>query len=343
MFKKIMIIMFVCALAGCQSTQTQPIESATAQVASAEEAPLQVNLEDYNKILSTFDRGYDDGIDHHKFRDRLDADALAAFISSGVNVDARNEAKQTALMQTSSADVMQALIKAGADVNARDAEGRTPLMFLEDHNCFADSLAQEVPKIGCDLLYKEDDMDDADDFEPGDIPCAAVCAQVLIQAGADVNAKDLHGRTPLMHLQNEAGLMDWEDDTQFYVKTLIDAGADVNAKDNDGMTPFMYITNAKCAQQLIDAGADINARDNKGRTPLMLIAGNDNIEALIKAGADVNAKDNDGQTVLMHQMKLSHSHELEDEIIQILIKAGADIDAKDNQGRTLQDLPCTAE
>ncbi|MBQ1926217.1 MAG: ankyrin repeat domain-containing protein, partial [Proteobacteria bacterium] len=106
---------------------------------------------------------------------------------------------------------------------------------------------------------------------------------------------------------------------------------------------LMHITNEKCAQQLIDAGADVNAKDNKGRTPLMLIGGDDNIEALIKAGADVNAKDNDGQTVLMHQMKLSRAHELEDEIIQSLIKAGADIEAKDNQGRTLQDIPSPAE
>ena len=342
MNKRIIVTAFLFMFTSCQSTQTQPqsIESATSQVASTEVFPFQVNLEDHNKVLSTFDRGYDSGIDRHKYRDALNADALTAFVSSGRNVDSRNETGKTALMLTSSADVMQALIKAGADVNARDVEGRVPLMFLGDHNCFADSFASVVPQIGCDRLYQEDEDDE---FEPGDIPCAAVCAQVLIKAGADVNAKDLHGRTPLMHLQNADGLMDWEDDTEFYVKVLIDAGADVNARDNDGMTPLMHITNEKCAQQLIDAGADVNAKDNKGRTPLMLIGGDDNIEALIKAGADVNAKDNDGQTVLMHQMKLSRAHGLEDEIIQSLIKAGADIEAKDNQGRTLQDIPSPAE
>ena len=113
----------------------------------------------HNKVLSTFDRGYDSGIDRHKYRDALNADALTAFVSSGGNVDARNETGKTALMLTSSADVMQALIKAGADVNARDVEGRVPLMFLGDHNCFADSFASVVPQIGCDRLYQEDEDD----------------------------------------------------------------------------------------------------------------------------------------------------------------------------------------
>jgi hypothetical protein len=54
----------------------------------------------------------------------------------------------------------------------------------------------------------------------------------LIEAGADVNAKDDEGLTPLMIAAHYS--------TPEMVTLLIDAGADVNAKDDDGQTPLMY-------------------------------------------------------------------------------------------------------
>ena len=55
--------------------------------------------------------------------------------------------------------------------------------------------------------------------------------QWLLDAGADVNAKDTWGRTALM----KASLNGHKD----IVQLLIEAGADVNVKDNDGRTALM--------------------------------------------------------------------------------------------------------
>ncbi len=54
--------------------------------------------------------------------------------------------------------------------------------------------------------------------------------KLLLAAGADVNAGDVMGMTPLHHAVSEGCLDD--------VKLLIGAGADVNARDRNGVTPL---------------------------------------------------------------------------------------------------------
>ena len=155
--------------------------------------------------------------------------------------------------------------------------------------------------------------------------------QQAIKAGADVNARNDYGVTPLMcavAYNTHAGVL----------SVLIKASADVNAKDTDRMTPLMYAaeynTNAKVLSVLIKAGAEVNAKNVDGMTPLMYAAGyNTNADvlyALIKAGADVNAKDSDGLTPLMYAAGLATNPA----VLHALIKAGADVKAKDNEGVT---------
>jgi len=71
-------------------------------------------------------------------------------------------------------------------------------------------------------------------------PESLVVARTLIEAGADVNARDIDGRTPLGLLTYWARPKHIIGSPHYplgLAKLLIDSGADVDAKDNEGRTP----------------------------------------------------------------------------------------------------------
>ena len=154
--------------------------------------------------------------------------------------------------------------------------------------------------------------------------------QPLIAAGADVNAKSENGSTPLY-----AAVVGGKSEA---IQLLIDAGADVNAKNENGSTPLyaaIFDGKSEAIQLLIDAGADVNARGNYGQLPLNVAIRYhpQAIPTLIKAGADVNAKDSNEITPLYEAVVGGKS-----EVIQLLIDAGADVQAKNHNGQTFLDF-----
>jgi uncharacterized membrane protein len=123
-----------------------------------------------------------------------------------------------------------------------------------------------------------------------------------IENGANVNARDKHGRTPLMIAA--VGTQNPE-----VITILVKNGADVNARDEAGLTPLMFAarnnSNLEVITALIKNGADMNARDEgisplvkSGMTPLMMAAAiNQNPEVisfLIKNGADPKLRELSG-------------------------------------------------
>ena len=169
-------------------------------------------------------------------------------------------------------------------LEARDARGRTPLLvstWLDDQNS----------------------------------------AQVLLQAGADVNAKDnqhdspylvagAEGRTQLLrwYLEHNAKL----EDTNRYGGTAIIPAAEKGHLDN--------------VRVLIDAGLNLNHVNNLGWTALMeaIVLSNGGprhqaiVAALLEAGADPNIPDHQGITPLAHAKQRQQTA-----MVQLLNQAGA--------------------
>jgi ankyrin repeat protein len=181
--------------------------------------------------------------------------------------------------------------------------------------------------------------------------------QVLLNYGAEANAKNADGQTPLHQVSQNLG-GPYKDDCPKIARLLLEHGADVNAQDNDRTTPLhltSYNGHAGLAEMLLDRGAQAasDAEDNDGETPLHhLVRGGYAIRALgldfelwesdyqtdalrisqclLERGANVNAQNKDQEAPLHLASYLRRSHDM----ARFLLKHGADVNMKNSEGKT---------
>jgi len=157
-------------------------------------------------------------------------------------------------------------------------------------------------------------------------------AEILIRYGADVNAPNSRGDTPIMSILADAGYYPFHD-VHVTILALIRAGANVDARSGDGETALMMAREVRFAKVLIENGADVNARCISGMTPLMQAAKyrfrTEVVEFLIERGAEVDSVDDDGWTALMHAARNDNAAGA-----ALLVSAGADVNEADNEGET---------
>ena len=162
---------------------------------------------------------------------------------------------------------------------------------------------------------------------PGSNNWEATVANYLLDKGANVNARNEIGATPLYFATKDFDL----------TQRLIAKGANVNIRAFGDYTPLHQAAssgNLKVAKLLIDHGADPNANGSAGTILHELIyrkleSGTEMAKLLLKGGAKINQKFSSGNTEL-------HLAALNDyaDIIPVLVKYGANINAINEYGHT---------
>jgi ankyrin repeat protein len=207
-----------------------------------------------------------------------DPSILKTLIGEGASKD-RQEDKNRALSAAAGAGVLESvrlLIAYGADPNAdlrSDDERKNPSRDAYRMNGPGSVLIQAAysgnPEVVQEILRYHPDLEGrgfrqetaiffVGESRASDKPGARVeCLRFLAAAGANVNARNYDGDTPLHRIY----LPDVEEE-------LLKLGADVNARNNDGETPIFTNVDDDSVALFAAHGADLTIRNKRGQSLL---------------------------------------------------------------------------
>lgn len=196
-------------------------------------------------------------------------------INSGANINERNSSRLTPLHLAAARNRMntaQLLLDRGAEINAQDEMGLTPLHLATQngHSAMIGLLARK--DVNTELrakafgitgnevmaLHLAASQGNAETAEALMVEAKAnvngrsmntrraplhyvaagdhgAVAELLVQQGAEVDARDAHKETPLHYAVREG--------SRATVEFLISKGADVNARNQSGSTPLTFAVN----------------------------------------------------------------------------------------------------
>ncbi|KAK1785538.1 hypothetical protein P4O66_018902 [Electrophorus voltai] len=231
------------------------------------------------------------------------------------------------------------------DVNVRGPDGFTPLMLasfcgggLEPEVAEDDDSEESSANIISDLIYQGASLGAQTD-RTGETAlhlaaryARADAAKRLLDAGADANAQDNTGRTPL----HAAVAADAQGVFQILIRTR---ATDLDARMHDGSTALILAARLAVegmVEELITCHADVNAVDELGKSALHWAAAVNNVEAtiaLLKNGANKDMQDLKEETPLFLAAREGSC-----EAVKVLLAHFANREITDHMDRLPRDI-----
>lgn len=295
--------------------------------------------------------------------------AIKYFVSNGANINITNKYGEMpihfmGLTEKNFDKILSVLLLHGTDINAKSKSGNTPILCATYHGSSETELKQMVEngadwKIcnmdGKSVLHLSVEYGNLKAFKYfvsiganiniinkyGDTPvhflsltrkCFNETLSMLLENGADINAKSESGTTPLLYAA-------FQGRSELELKQMVEVGADWKICNNYGNTVLHLATEAgnyKAFQYFASLGANTNATNNNGETPIHFLRWTrtnfkEMLNLLLKHGADINAKSKSGNTVLLNAVFQRKSVN----VLKQLVDNGADWKASSSNGKSV--------
>lgn len=257
----------------------------------------------------------------HRAALRGDAEAVAALIKSGADVNATNEAGATPLHYAAGSEgVVDLLLKAGANPNACSLTRYTPL-----HSAAARPNAYGSVKrlLAAGALVNAVSYDKLIDLVVTPLTLAAFSAEertvaLLLEHGASTTISNSAPVAMAVFAGREQ-----------IVKLLVEHGGSVNCSDNfagNALNIALYAQHRQLVPYLLEQGVDLHQKSiygSEGVPPMVWSAYDETADpgvalALLDRGVDINEASSSGRTVLSWALKRGDTR-----LVELLRSKGA--------------------